>query len=284
MAVYVIMPVFNRLGMTQAMLSCLREQVLDEELIKVIVDDGSTDGTGVWLAAQDDLTVLHGDGELWWGGGIDLGLRHVFNLAGAGDWVAFVNNDTWLPPDFLQTLLDAARRAAPAAVGSVIRGIDAPHALLSVGPRIDAWRLLVGDKLEDAELKSSGDIRSVDALSGRGVLFPVEALRAAGGMRPTRLPHYLADYELSLRVRSAGWALLVSMRAAVYSAEEYGNAYRAPALKDRLFSRRSPTYLPALASFWWEASNWRQKITLPFRILAFTLYPPLRKKNEDRSR
>lgn len=276
------MPVFNRLGMTQAMLSCLREQVLDEPLVKVIVDDGSSDGTADYLAAQDDLSVLRGNGELWWGGGIDLGLRHVFGRAAAGDWVAFVNNDTRLEPDFLRLLLEAARRAAPAAVGSVIRDMKAPHALLSVGPRIDAWRLLVGDKLEDADAES--DTRPVDALSGRGVLFPVEALRAAGGMRPAHLPHYLADYELSLRVKSAGWALLISMQAAVYSAEEYGNAYRAPSLKDRLFSKRSPTYLPALASFWWAASNWWQKITLPFRVLAFALYPPLRKKNEDRCR
>lgn len=276
------MPVFNRLGMTQSMLSCLREQVLDEPLVKVIVDDGSSDGTADYLAAQDDLTVLRGDGELWWGGGIDLGLRHVFGLAAAGDWVAFVNNDTRLEPDFLRLLLEAAGRAAPAAVGSVIRDVDAPHALLSVGPRIDAWRLLVGDKFDDkgagADVAGQGDIRPVDALSGRGVLFPVEALRAAGGMRPARLPHYLADYELSLRVRSAGWALLVSTKAAVYSAEDYGNAYRAPSLKDRLFSKRSPTYLPALAGFWWEASNWRQRFTLPFRVLAFALYPPLRKK------
>lgn len=278
------MPVFNRLGMTQAMLSCLREQVLDEALVKVIVDDGSTDGTPAYLAAQDDITVLHGDGELWWGGGIDLGLGHVFGLAAASDWVVFVNNDTLLRSDFLQLLLDVARRSAPAAVGSVIRDMQAPHGLLSVGPRIDAWRLLVGDKRDDADAAAGGDARPADALSGRGVLFPIEALRAAGGMRPKRLPHYLADYELSLRVKSAGWALLVSTKAAVYSAEDYGNAYRAPSLKDRLFSKRSPTYLPALAGFWWGASNWRQRSTLPFRVLAFALYPSLRRKNEDRRR
>lgn len=267
MTVYALMPVFNRLEMTRAMLDCLNQQVLDEPLRIVVVDDGSTDGTGEFLKGQADVTTLKGDGSLWWGGGIDRGLQHILREAGPQDWLLFVNNDTELRPEFVQQLLDAARRFAPAAVGSVIRDLAPPHRLLSIGPQIDVWGLRVRDALdsEGAAVSADDEVTVVDALSGRGVLYSLGALRAVGGMRPRWLPHYLADYELSIRVRKAGYKLCVSHMAAVYSHDQYGSQDRAVSLKERLLSVRSPTYLPAMICFWWEASNWRQRLGLPWR-------------------
>lgn len=275
MTVHALMPVFNRLEMTRTMLECLRQQVLDEPLRITVVDDGSTDGTDEFLKSQGDVTTLKGDGNLWWGGGIDLGLRHLFGIAAADDWVLFVNNDTELHSDFVQQLLYAARRLAPAAVGSVIRDVRPPHRLLSIGPRIDAWGLGVQDVLSAkvGDVSSDEEVTRVDALSGRGVLFPVAALRAVQGMHPWWVPHYLADYELAVRVQAAGWGLYVCNAAAVYSSEEFGVHYRGRNIKERFFSVRSPTYLPAVLRFWWEASSGWQRLTLPFRILAAAVSP-----------
>jgi len=98
-------------------------------------------------------------------------------------------------------------------------------------------------------------------------------------MRPRWLPHYLADYELAVRVRAAGWRLLVCPSVSVQSREDYGNAYRGATLRERLFSVRSPSYLPALIRFWWVASNGWEKFTLPWRLVVFALFPRLRKKS-----
>lgn len=281
MTVHVLMPVFNRLEMTRQMIDNLRAQQLDEPLRIVVVDDGSTDGTAEWLNAQPDVVVVPGDGQLWWGGGIHAGLQRVEQSQPADtDWVLWVNNDTRIEPTFVQSLLDTARAHSPAAVGSVIRNQTPPHEVLSIGPRIDAWRLLVTDRLDvsgAAAATALGRAIEVDALSGRGVLFPLLALRAAGGMRPRALPHYLADYEVSLRVRAAGWRLLVSPSAAVFSSEEYGSTYRAQSLHERFLSLRSPTYLPAIGSFWWTASSGIQRLSLPFRLAAFLIFPRLRR-------
>ena len=278
MTVHVLMPVFNRLALTQSMLECLRAQRADEPLSIVVVNDGSADGTAEFLKAQKDITVLQGDGSLWWGGAIDLALRRVLDSASERDWVLLVNNDTRIESGFVQTLLDTARRHAPAAVGSVIRDMEPPHRLLSIGPRINPWRFRVKDAIEDPPHGAGADVVSVDALSGRGVLYPVSALRHVGGMRARYLPHYLADYELALRVRSAGWRLLVSTKALVYSADEYGNAYRASGLWDRLFSVRSPAFLPAHLGFWWSASSPVQRLTLPLRAAVHTVISLRRRK------
>jgi GT2 family glycosyltransferase len=265
MTVHVLIPVFNRLAMTRTMVDQLRSQILDEELIITVIDDGSKDGKAEFLSEQSDILKLSGDGSLWWGGGISLGLRHILPMARVKDWVIFVNNDIEIRPDFVQRLLDAARLHAPAAVGCVVRDIMPPHRLISVGPRVDPWRFVVEDVGERHQ--SADGMVAVDALSGRGVIYPVAALKAIRGMRSRWLPHYLADYELSLRVRAQGCRLLVATGAAVYSRREFGSSYRSKSLKEKLFSVRSPTYLPAQFSFWWQASGLLGRVTLPFRLV-----------------
>ena len=277
MTIHVVVPVFNRLKLTQVLVNCLRRQALNHPLRILVVNDGSTDCTADWLAAQNDIDVLSGDGSLFWGGAVDLAVRHLQASAAPEDWLLLMNNDTTVTADFVQRLLDAALVHAPAAVGSVIRD-EADHArLLSIGANVDAWRLLTRDILDTDKAKVADSVVEVDALSGRGVLFPMAGLKAAGGMRPRALPHYLADYELSMRVRKSGWRLLVSTSAAVYSSEEYGNTQRIASWRGKLLSVRSPFYLPALLVFWWEASNWLQRLTLPLRLPFFMLFPRLRR-------
>lgn len=278
MTVHVVVPVFNRLQFTQAHVRCLRQQKFSDSLHILIVDDGSTDGTSEWLEAQDDIEVLEGDGTLFWGGAVDLALQHLFAKSKHDDWVLLINNDTTVADDFVQLMLNAAQAHAPAVVGCVIRDETDHERLLSIGVCIDAWRLRTMDLLDKKNpIDTSIPLVDVDALSGRGVLFPVAALVSAGGMRPYALPHYLADYEVSMRARKAGWRLIVLQSAAAYSPNDFGSTRRAQSWRSKLFSVSSPLYLPAFLMFWWGASSWMQRLTLPLRMALFVLFPRLRK-------
>jgi GT2 family glycosyltransferase len=277
MTIHAVIPVFNRLELTKSLVDCLRRQKLNHPLHMVVVDDGSTDGTAEWLATQRDIEVLNGDGSLFWGGAVDLALRHLRDTAADDDWMLLMNNDTMVANDFVQRLLETALTHTPAAVGSVVRDVTDHERLLSIGVSVDSWRLLTRDLIDLDAAKTSDAFVEVDALSGRGVLFPIQGLIAAGGMRPGALPHYLADYEVSVRVRKSGWRLLVIFDAAVYSSDDFGSKSRAMFWYDKLFSKRSPLCLRALLVFWWEASNWLQRLTLPLRLPLFILFPSLRK-------
>lgn len=267
--------------MTRRVLECLRAQRLDEPLRMIVIDDGSTDGTGDFLSMQRDVTVLQGNGSLWWGGAIELGLQNVLKLGNKADWVLLVNNDTTFSSDFVQKLLDAARTNAPAAVGSVICDEKPPNQLLSIGAMLDPWRLRVGDKLDNLRsCEGQSQVHDVDALSGRGVLYPLATFLAAGTMKPRWLPHYLADYELAVRVRKAGYRLLVSEEAVVLSANEFGNAFKPASLGQKFFAVRSAYYLPAVLAFWWGASSNLERLTLLPRLLFIGIRRQHRGNNE----
>ena len=224
MSVFVIIPVHNRLAFTRACLASLREQSFRDFAV-VVVDDGSTDGTHLALATEfPEATVLWGDGDLWWTGAMNHGLGWVMPRAGRHDHVLALNNDTALPPDYLETLLGVAKRHPIALIGSVAVSWDDHERIVDGGVRID-WRTTrstspaTGLTWSQTE-KHLGEAVPVSVLSGRGTLIPVEAFRRVGLYDQERLPHYGADWEFTRRAQRSGFELLMSYRARVFSRED----------------------------------------------------------------
>jgi len=224
MTVHALIPVFNRLDMTRRVVADLRAQ-RDADVRIVVIDDGSTDGTADWLAAQSDILAIRGNGELWWAGAVDAALREIVPRASGDDYVLFLNNDTAVGPDLVSTLVRVSREHQGAAVGTALRHQAPPHELISIGPRMNAWHMHVWDLIDELspeERRSPAAVYEVDALSGRGTLYPVAVLRATGFLRPRLLPHYHADYELAARARRKGFKTLVSTEAVVYTEPSFG--------------------------------------------------------------
>lgn len=282
MTVFVLIPVFNRLVHTQRSVDSLRAQTLASDLRIVVINDGSTDGTRDFLEIQADVTTLQGDGSLWWGGAIDLGLRHVLPISGLDDYVLFLNNDTWFAPDHVEKLVRVSRESGGAAVGSVIFEENRDDPLVSIGPRININRIAVWDILGEVpaqELRELKPVYRVDALSGRGTLYPVGLFKAHGGMRPRLLPHYLADYEIAMRfARDAGTPLLVSSEAVVFSPPVYGNEVAQLGWWDRHFGQRSSSNVIRRLAFYCMVGSPLQRLTAPLRLAYFGTSRYLRQK------
>lgn len=284
MTVFALIPVFNRLEHTRTVLHSLRAQNRAEDLCVVVVDDGSTDGTAEYLRTQSDLVVLNGNGNLWWGGAIDLGLRYIVPRAQQGDYVLFLNNDTNFAPNYVDILLDVSKRNNGAAVGSAIVEERDHHKVVSIGPRVDLWRLGIWDAitdLSDDERLQPNPTYQVDALSGRGTLYRAELFQRHGMMRPRLLPHYLADYELAMRfARDGKVPLLVSTRATVISPPTYGNATTGFSWWTRLFSRKSSANIIYGLTFFLLVGSPLQRATSPLRLLLRVVRNKLASRSE----
>ena len=114
-----IIPLYNCLPLTQAMLASLRATLpsgLDGEII--LVDDGSTDGTRAWLKnLPAPCQAILNEKNLGFAGACNRGAA-----AATGEFLFFLNNDLVLLPGWLEPMLAAFDRFSDAGlVGNVQR-------------------------------------------------------------------------------------------------------------------------------------------------------------------
>lgn len=273
MTVNIIIPVFNRINETKNIISNLRVQDTDEKIKILIIDDGSTDGTSEWLRLQKDLFFLRGNGKLLWGGAIDLGINYIIKNHPTDEWILLINNDVEVKKDYVDNLIKIAKKNYPAAVGSVLK--NKKNEIVSLGPRIDPFKLEV-EEIYKKNLVFKNEIvfEEVDALSGRGVIYPLKSIIEAKGLNSKIFPHYYGDYSLSMKINKKGYKLMISLEAIVFTDEDF--KYLKEKRKNysiirKLFTRKSTSLFYSYFFFWWQASNIKQRMSLPLRMLIFTI-------------
>ena len=118
-------------------------------------------------------------------------------------------------------------------------------------------------------------------MSGRGVIYPLKSIIEVKGLNSKIFPHYYGDYSLSMKIKKKGYKLITSMEAIVFTDENFENLRKQRknyAIIRKLFSRKSTSLLYSYFFFWWQASNFKQKLSLPLRMLIFTIKPGYRKR------
>jgi glycosyltransferase involved in cell wall biosynthesis len=97
--VSVIIPTFNRLHLLKETVDSVRSQTY-RDLEIVVVDDGSTDGTGEWLEGQQDLrTVKQANSGI-------AASRNRGASEARGSWLAFLDHDDLWAPDKLRVQME----------------------------------------------------------------------------------------------------------------------------------------------------------------------------------
>ncbi len=90
----VIIPTFNRVNLLKETVDSVRNQIFNDFEV-IVVNDGSTDGTGEWLRDQKDIRVIEQS---------NLGIATARNngaVAASGNWLAFLDHDDLWAPDKL---------------------------------------------------------------------------------------------------------------------------------------------------------------------------------------
>lgn len=217
--VFVISTAHNDLGNVKRLLGCISRQSYRNISI-VIVDHGSDNGVSRYLKLYfPEVIIIRGSESFWWTGAVHSAVSYVLKNAEAGDYVLTLNDDCVFEKDYVNNLLKVARKNPNSIVGSLIIEKSSGR-IWDSGISID-WRKgqfynNVSQSEEDIKkgIKTRGGF---DALPTKGTLYPVSVFKKAGNFDAKNLPHYLSDYEYSIRAKRKGFNLVVSYDAKIYN-------------------------------------------------------------------
>lgn len=219
MNIAIIIPVFNR---KEASLNCLRQLEklphADADITVIVVDDGSTDGTSEAIAdAFSEVILLNGDGNLWWSGGINMGIRYAIERQ--YEYTLFTNDDLEWDVNYFLGLIEISKKYPDALVGGIkaLKTAKETKVITSIFRR-RGWFQELYDPWAGQDIKVFGDeTPEGDALSGSSMLVPVKVYRDIGIMDEKNFPHNWGDLEFTLRARVAGYQCLLSTKSRVYT-------------------------------------------------------------------
>jgi GT2 family glycosyltransferase len=203
--VYILMPVHNRKEVTLGFVKCLTAQTYSDFHL-VLIDDGSTDGTAEMVKKYiPSVTVLRGKGEWWWAGSLQQGLNWLKkNPPMPSDVVLMTNDDAEIPPDFIDK---GCALLKPGVLMQATICDETTREILDIGVVYEDQKML---------FRAPRLGEPVNCLTTNGLFMRWQDLQVVGGFYPRLLPHYLSDYEFTMRAHKKGLCLLVSPNLKLY--------------------------------------------------------------------
>ncbi|MFK7852161.1 MAG: glycosyltransferase family 2 protein [Akkermansiaceae bacterium] len=252
----VIIPCHNRKEITLNCFTILEKQGVLEDFQTILVDDGSTDGTAEEMKKRfPQVEILTGDGNLFWTGAIELGMRHAFE-AGASSFI-WLNDDSTVA----RSAIDAITQRAE-TLGGIVSG----QGKVEIKSQDFEWYFPIMMKgknrlsLNDVDL--SKEEIPADTCRGNLVAVSRKVVEKIGFPDGRGVPHYGGDTDYGLRATKAKLPLHILTKALVIEEglirddnESWllGNKTIGQILKT-IFSKRSNRYPPMV--FIYNTRHW----------------------------
>ncbi len=228
--VSILIPVLNKLDYTKKCLEALRENTKDIAYEIIVVDNGSTDGSGAFLkeqaAGDPRLKVIHNKHNV--------GFSRANNQALAearGKYVLFLNNDTEPAAHWLDAMLAIVRNdRTVGAVGAKLLYPDGTiqHAGVAivddrkVGDPLLARHILAGRPKDFPQANVMVEFQAVTAAC---LLMPADLARELKGFDEGYYNGY-EDVDLCFRIREKGYKVVYQPHAELIHHESKSGAER----------------------------------------------------------
>ena len=192
-----VIPHWNRRELLLSLLENLAQQTRPFDEI-IVVDNGSTDGS-VELAQQRGARVVALDQNLGFAAAVNRGIQ-----AARSDWIAIINNDVTLAPNWLDALLTNTSTQRPSFLtGKILSAAD--HSRLD-GTFDEVSRGACAARCGSGKLDSStwNETRAIHFAPMTAALFQSEIFRSVGGLDEV-FGSYMEDVDFGIRCALAGF-------------------------------------------------------------------------------
>jgi GT2 family glycosyltransferase len=210
----IVIPVHNRIDFTVGCIKSLKKQTAKGFKI-VVVDDGSTDGTSDVISKSfPDVTLLKGDGNFWWSGAANLGIKYA--LKNDFKYVICLNNDTEVMPDYIEKMIYWAEQNPTALFSSMVYDITTGEPFF-VGAKMKWGRGKEEALINKIPKEEFHGLIEVTHLPGRGLWIPAIVFDKIGLFDAKNFPQRAADYDLTIHANRIGFPLFCNCDAKLYN-------------------------------------------------------------------
>lgn len=198
----IIIPSWNGLWLLKKNLSyAVNQKKVDHEII--VVDNGSNDGTSEWInKAFPDVKVIKLNHNYGFAAACNHGIRHS-----QGRYIALVNNDVKLPPDWSRKALNSLKDSPDAGFISSLILMNQGKCIDSAGDFVykngAAWKRGHNRSLKSYDLQKDYVFSACAAAS----VYRRSMLKKTG-LFNARLFAYYEDVDLAFRAHRAGYRCL----------------------------------------------------------------------------
>jgi GT2 family glycosyltransferase len=201
--VFLIVLCYNGIDLTLDCLASLRQQDYPASHI-LVIDNASRDGTADTVARHyPEVEVISTGDNLGYARGNNAGIQAA--LERGAEAMFLINNDTWLEPNCVSTLVDSlAAHPRVGIIGPMVYDGGPGTVISSAGGSID-WAYADASNLGAGETDQGQYLaRNVDFINGCGIMVTSSAARKAGLLDP-RYFMYWEETDWCQRVVQSGF-------------------------------------------------------------------------------
>lgn len=182
----------------------------------IVVDNNSIQEEKKLLKENNDgFILLESNENDGFAIGNNIGIEYAIN--NNADYVLLLNNDTIVEKDFLNIMLDTyILEENIGAVGCKIMYNDNKDLIWYKGGKIDYSKFSAFNMYEKQnDINENNEVLETDFITGCCVLLSKKTIKAVGDLSDEYFMYY-EDVDYSLRVKEAGFKIVVNPRAKIY--------------------------------------------------------------------
>lgn len=213
-SVALVVPVYNSKEHTGELLESVKRVSYPNYRV-IVIDDGSTDGTGEMIGQEyPEVILLKGDGNLWSSGAINMGIARAIEMD--FKYTLIIDNDIVVDREFISALVDTAEANPGSIIVPKVYQYHDPKMIEAAGyhtRKLGLETLPTGEgEIDQGQYDSQRDIPCAMTM----MLVNTALFQDLGMFDAENLPLYGADMDFTLRAHKKGYRIIYEPRSMLW--------------------------------------------------------------------